>query len=388
MKALSMRIAGLALLAILLATLLLDRLFPVSALVERQGVSQTVLDRSGLPLRAFPNRAGLWRWSMPLEDIDEQYIETLLAYEDRYFWHHPGVNPLSLARALYQCILAGRVVSGGSTLTMQVARLLDPHRRSLGGKLKQMLRALQLEAHYSKREILQLYVDLAPFGGILQGVGAASYAYLGKPPTELSVAEAALLTVLPQRPSRLRLDRHPAQAQKARDKVLNRLHKRGLISEAVWQQAKLERVALAPTLRLPMEAPLASRRLTVEMPGQPMIRSTLDGPLAERHGLDIAGCHQPLAHPYLARRPDRPQPHWTGVGLSGFRRLPPTGAIRPCGHDQRGALTRFHAQALCLWPGPGTRTGTFTFAVAGCAHELSRLSPGELPARLSAVPRP
>ena len=282
------------LLTCLLGLWTLDRLFPLSALLEAQGVSRTVLDRSGMPLRAFPNQAGLWRWSVPLDDIDEKYIDTLLAYEDQYFWHHPGVNPLSLIRALGQGIANGRMISGGSTLTMQVARLLDWHEKSLTGKLKQMARALQLEAHYSKREILQLYVELAPFGGILQGVGSASHAYFGKSAEHLSLAEAALLTVIPQQPARLRLDRFPAKAQKARDKVLTRLLRKGLISEAEWQRARQERVALAPAIRLPRQAPLASRLMSRTLPQQKMIHSTLDSRLQADLALVLQGQTVPL----------------------------------------------------------------------------------------------
>ncbi|MDO3384240.1 transglycosylase domain-containing protein, partial [Gilvimarinus sp. SDUM040013] len=126
-------------------------------------------------------------------------------------------------RAAWLNLRGGRVVSGGSTLSMQVARLLDPHDRTLAGKLRQLWRTLQLEWHLSKREILQIYLNRAPFGGTLQGVAAASWAYLGKSPRHLTPAEAALLAVLPQAPSRLRPDRHPERAQRARDKVLQRL---------------------------------------------------------------------------------------------------------------------------------------------------------------------
>lgn len=117
------------------------------------------------------------------------------------------MNPFSVARAAWQDLTSGRVISGGSTLTMQVARLLDPHPKTFGGKIRQLWRALQLEWHLSKREILTLYLNRAPFGGTLQGIGAASWAYLGKSPANLSYSEAAMLAVLPQAPNRLRPDR-------------------------------------------------------------------------------------------------------------------------------------------------------------------------------------
>ncbi|MEO8010682.1 MAG: transglycosylase domain-containing protein, partial [Dokdonella sp.] len=192
--------------------LILDRRFPLP-LPGDDGSSTVVLARDGTPLRAFADAQGIWRYPVTPEQVSPLYLDALLGYEDRWFYHHPGINPLSMLRATGQMLLNRRVVSGGSTLTMQVARILEPHSRSVFGKLRQSLRALQLEAHLSKREILTLYLDRAPFGGTLQGVEAASWAYLGKPAATLSRAEAALLAVLPQAPSRLRPDRAPAAAR-------------------------------------------------------------------------------------------------------------------------------------------------------------------------------
>lgn len=172
---------------------------------------------------ALPTPGGIWRYPVTIEEVSPRYLEALINYEDRWFWRHPGVNPFSVARAAWQDLTAGRVISGGSTLTMQVARLLDPHSRTFGGKIRQLWRALQLEWHLSKRDILTLYLNRAPFGGTLQGIGAASWAYFGKPPARLSYADAALLAVLPQAPSRLRPDRWPARAEAARNKVLDRM---------------------------------------------------------------------------------------------------------------------------------------------------------------------
>ena len=144
----------------------------------------------------------------------------LIAAEDRRFDRHPGVDPLAALRALIQLAISGRVVSGASTLTMQVARLLEPHPRSLSAKLGEMAKALALERRLSKDEVLGLYLTLAPFGGNLEGVRAASLAYFGKEPARLSAAEAALLVAIPRSPERLRPDRHPEAARAARDRVL------------------------------------------------------------------------------------------------------------------------------------------------------------------------
>ncbi|MDW8479846.1 MAG: transglycosylase domain-containing protein [Xanthomonadales bacterium] len=170
-----------------------------------------------------------WRLRASLERVSPLYLEALLALEDRRFRLHPGVDPLAALRAAWQNLRAGRVVSGASTLSMQTARLLEPMPRGLLGKLRQSLRALQLEWRLSKEEILELYLAFAPFGGNLSGLRAASLAYLGKEPERLSHAEAALLAVLPKAPSRLRPDRHPEAARAARDRLLARL-----AAEGIW----------------------------------------------------------------------------------------------------------------------------------------------------------
>ena len=222
----------------LVGVLLLDRAFP-PPLPKTRDTSTLVTARDGTPLRAFADRDGVWRYPATPETVSPLYLQALLNYEDRWFWRHPGVNPWALARAAGQFVRHGRVVSGGSTLTMQVARMLDRHSRTPWGKAKQMLRAVQLEAHLSKREILTLYLERAPFGGTIEGVEAASWAYLGKPASRLSHAEAALLAVLPQSPSRLRPDRHPDAARVARDKVLQRMAGLGVWSSAEVEDARI-----------------------------------------------------------------------------------------------------------------------------------------------------
>ncbi len=224
----------------------------------------------------------MWRHPVQLSQVSPLYLQALLTYEDRWFYYHPGVNPLSLLRAAWQAVEQGRIISGGSTLTMQVARLLAPHPRTLWGKASQIFRALQLEWHYTKAEILTLYLNHAPFGGPLLGIKAASYAYLGRGPDRLSHGEAALLAVLPQAPTRLRPDRNPAGAQKARDKVLDRLQKWGVWSADQVVEAKVERVAdhYHPH---PFVAPLLARRLKAlsKNAHQGTIVSTLDSNLQQ-----------------------------------------------------------------------------------------------------------
>ena len=255
------RVAGLVLLATIVVLFVLDRLFPLPLPPKEAGL--IVVARDGTPLRSWPSTDGVWRYPVTPEEVSPHYLEAVLNYEDRWFRWHPGVNPASLARAAWQWVRHGHIVSGGSTLTMQVARMLEPPPRTLAGKLRQILRALQLEAHCSKREILTLYLNQAPMGGIVEGVEMASRAYLGKPSRYLSRAEAAMLAALPQSPSRLRPDRAPQLAQRARDKVLDRMAEFGVWSRAEVADAKIEQVG-AQALRAHWLAPLAAERLHQE----------------------------------------------------------------------------------------------------------------------------
>jgi penicillin-binding protein 1C len=217
--------------------------------------SVTVVDREDRLLRAFTTKDGRWRLPLDPKDVDPHYLKLLLTFEDRRFYEHGGVDPRAIVRAVTQAATHGRLVSGGSTLTMQVARLLEgKHERTARGKLRQMLRARQLERALTKTEILRLYLRLAPFGGNLEGVRAASLAYFGKEPRRLSMSEAALLVALPQSPEARRLDRHPKAAERARNRVLDTAVKAGAISKREADKAKAERVPLA-RVAFPMLAP-------------------------------------------------------------------------------------------------------------------------------------
>ncbi|HEY9011604.1 MAG TPA: transglycosylase domain-containing protein, partial [Devosia sp.] len=185
---------------------------------EARRVSTTVVDRNGKLLRAYAMADG--RWRLPVDakaNVDPTYLKLLFAYEDQRFYAHDGIDPLALGRAAVQVATRGHIVSGGSTISMQLARLIEPRRqRSLYAKLHQIVRAIELERTLSKDEILNLYLALAPYGGNLEGVRAASLAYFGKEPKRLSVAEAALLVALPQSPEARRPDRDRVAAIKAR----------------------------------------------------------------------------------------------------------------------------------------------------------------------------
>ncbi|MGX5793841.1 peptidoglycan glycosyltransferase PbpC [Pseudomonas sp. E2-15] len=273
-----MRVAvGFVLLLIALLWLA-DRIWPLP--LPKDDLARVVLAEDGTPLWRFADANGVWRYPVQTSEVSPYYLDALLTYEDRWFYEHPGVNPLALVRATWQNLTGARVVSGGSTLSMQVARLLDPHSRTFHGKLRQLWRTAQLEWHLSKDEILNLYLNRAPFGGTLQGVAAASWAYLGKSPAQLTHAEAALLAVLPQAPSRLRPDRHPQRAQQARDKVLRRLAEFQVWPQSAVDEALEEPLLLAPRLE-PSLAPLLARRLN-RPDSPPLIRTTLDATLQRR----------------------------------------------------------------------------------------------------------
>ncbi len=202
--------------------LALDFLFP-PPLDRAKHVSAVVMDQRGAVLRVFPVDDGKWRMRAHIDKLDPDFIDALLAYEDKRFRSHGGVDPLALGRAAGSLITSGHIVSGGSTITMQTARLLEPRPRNLGSKIIESIRAFQLEERYTKDEILELYLTLAPYGGNLEGVRAASWAYFGREPDNLSPDQIAMLIALPQSPEARRPDLRPQAAIVARKRVLDRL---------------------------------------------------------------------------------------------------------------------------------------------------------------------
>jgi penicillin-binding protein 1C len=241
--------------------------------------SHIVLDRDGRLLRAYATNDGRWRLKASVEDVDPRFIKMLLAYEDKRFYEHVGVDPLALGRAAFQLAHQRHIVSGASTLSMQVARLLEPREhRSFGAKLRQVTRALELEHALSKDEILSLYLTLAPYGGNLEGIRAASLAYFGKEPRRLTVGEAALLVALPQSPERRRPDRFSNAARAARDRVLDRVSAAGAIPLDEAARAKSEIVPIARK-ELPVLAPHAGDQIVAAESAVRTHRLTIDAPL-------------------------------------------------------------------------------------------------------------
>ena len=253
--------------AMLFMLWLADYFFPVD-LQPRQG-AQIIVDSQGEPLRRFADNNGVWRYPISQSQVSEHYIQALLAYEDRWFYRHPGVNPVALGRAFYQWLKYGRIISGGSTLTMQVARLRYPAsaggQHGLSGKLVQLMRAVQLEWHFSKQDILHYYLNHAPFGGTIEGVETASRHYFGHSARWLTQAQAALLAGLPQAPSFYRPDRHPDRAIKQRNKVLRRMVQFDVLTEEQLLRAEQEDLSLNITSP-PLYAPLLARQLAGQYP--------------------------------------------------------------------------------------------------------------------------
>ncbi len=243
--------------------------------------SPVVLDRNGAWLRALPVEDGRWRLRADLDRTDPVFIRRLVALEDSHFWLHPGVDPVALARASVSDLKAGHVRSGGSTLTMQLARRLEPRPRTFAAKAIEAARAVGLEARLGKKGVLAAYLTLAPYGGSLEGVRAASLGYFGHEPSTLTDAEQALLIAIPQAPELRRPDRHPGAARRARAHVLQRLVLKGLITATAAKEAAAE--PLPHRMVFPERAWAAAGELAQHASlTQPTVISTLDVRLQQR----------------------------------------------------------------------------------------------------------
>jgi hypothetical protein len=241
--------------------------------------SHVVIDRAGKLLRAYATSEGRWRLPASVKDVDPRFLKMLFAYEDKRFYEHDGVDAAAMARAAFQLVKQRHIVSGGSTLTMQVARLLEPReKRSFSAKLRQITRAFELEHALGKNEILALYLTLAPYGGNLEGIRAASLSYFGKEPRKLSLSEAALLVALPQSPELRRPDRFPQAARAARDRVLDRAAAAGVAPRDEIGRAKSQDV---PHERkpLPVLAPHSADQVIGSEPDVRIHRLTIDAGL-------------------------------------------------------------------------------------------------------------
>ncbi|MGJ3265660.1 MAG: penicillin-binding protein 1C [Salinarimonas sp.] len=336
---------------------LADSLGPLD-LAPAQARSVLVLDREGALLRPYATPEGRWRLPVGVADVDPTYLAMLLAYEDARFREHGGVDPRALVRAAGQLVANGEIVSGGSTLTMQVARLVEPRaERSLAAKLRQIVRARDLEVALGKDEILGLYLSLAPYGGNLEGVRAASLAYFGREPKRLSHAEAALLVALPQSPETRRPDRFPDAARAARERVLDRALARGVITAREREAAAREPVPGA-RIAFPMRAAHAADSALAARPDVEVHRLTIDGGL------------QAALESLVARRVARLGPGLSAAMLvidnSTGEVLAHVGSAGYLDHARRGPIDMTRAVRS-----PGSALKPFIYALAfetGLAH--------------------
>jgi len=257
----------------------------------RNPYSSLLLDRNGELLGARVAADGQWRFPPP-DQIPEKYTRAVLCFEDRYFYRHPGINPVSMARALIQYIRNGRIVSGGSTLTMQLARISRNNPpRNIREKLLESVISLRTELHYSKTSIFKMYAAHAPFGSNVIGLEAASWRYFGISPAQLSWAEAATLAVLPNAPSLIFPGKNQGKLLIKRNHLLAKMFHRGIIDRQTYELALSEPVPGEPHA-LPKTAPhLLDRAIIEGFQGQ-RIRSTLDIGLQKRMNEIIERYHE------------------------------------------------------------------------------------------------
>ena len=261
----------------------LDRLFPLPPAPQ---YSPLVLAADGTVLHAYLNPTQKWRMKTELPEITPALQKAIIAKEDRYFRYHFGINPLAIAQAAGRNIFRKGRTTGASTITMQVARLLEPKERTFKNKLLEMLRATQLEAHLSKAEILQLYLNLVPYGSNIEGVKSAALLYFQQPPHYLSLAQTVTLAIIPNRPGGLRLGKNNPQILQERNRWLRYFGQEKLfpaqdIADALLEPLDAQRHA-APTL-----APHLARRLVRAQPGTPLIHSSLR-PATQAKAEDLA----------------------------------------------------------------------------------------------------
>jgi penicillin-binding protein 1C len=256
----------------ILLFLLLDLCFPFRV---PQDYSTVVLDRNNRVLSAYLNHNDKWRFKCQASEVSPFFVKAILEKEDQYFYFHPGVNPMAIIRAALANVSKQKRVSGASTISMQVVRLIRPQKRTYLNKVKEILWAFQLEMHLSKKEILSLYLNLIPLGSNIEGIKAASYIYLDKHPSKLSLAEAMTLCLIPNKPSLLQNATKAAELQLFKTKWLDYFEKKELFARSEIQFARSEQVGLIRK-NLPKIAPHFCERLKNETDASPYIFSTLN----------------------------------------------------------------------------------------------------------------
>lgn len=232
-----LKFTGIGILGLVLLFFLLNWIFPLPDKVE---YSTLITDNKGEIVNAYLTRDQKWRMKTELNEISPLLQKTIVAKEDRHFYAHPGVNPFAVVRALFSNLFHMRRVSGASTITMQVAKALEPGRRNIWSKLREMFRAFQLELKYSKKEILQLYLNLVPYGGNIEGVKAASLFYFKKNPDHLSLAEITALSIIPNKPGALVIGKNNDLIVTERNRWLQKFADRHVFTQKEIEDALAE----------------------------------------------------------------------------------------------------------------------------------------------------
>ncbi|HOC92352.1 MAG TPA: penicillin-binding protein 1C [bacterium] len=249
--------------------------FPIPRQKLQRLPSTAVYSKDGELMKAFLSQDDFWRIRAELDDVSPFLRQAVLAFEDKWFYYHPGVNPVSLVRAAAANAKSREVVRGGSTITMQVARMMEPKRRNYLSKLIEVFRALQLELFFSKNEILEMYFNMAPYGGNIEGAAAAAHFYFGKSPASLSKSEAISLVAIPNSPTKLRPDRDFEAFKRRKEHVAYRLLKAGLIDENEFEEAKSDEKPRS-RMTLPSTAPHFSLLAKTRLPSEANIVSGID----------------------------------------------------------------------------------------------------------------
>ncbi|MGH7851064.1 MAG: penicillin-binding protein 1C [Thermodesulfobacteriota bacterium] len=262
-------------LSALLLFFALDFLLPFPVETLRREPTAVITDKDGRPLRFFLPQDKRWRFPVKLADVSPRLAEAVIASEDRWFHSHPGVNPFALMRAFYTNIKEGRVVSGASTIPMQIARMSDPKPRTIFSKAEEAFRALQLKRIFNDDELLEIYLNLAPYGGNIEGVGAASYFYFGKSPRALTPGEIALLTALPRSPAAYDPVRNPKDSERERNKVLGQLAGRGVFTAGEAVEGTKEPIPRTKKIQ-PFSAPHFSEFVYRDISKGGSLKTTLD----------------------------------------------------------------------------------------------------------------
>jgi penicillin-binding protein 1C len=260
------------------AIALLDISFPPETDIE---YAPYVKASDGTPLYSFLTRDQQWRMYTPLNEITPALQKAIVFKEDKYFYYHFGINPIAVGRALVQNIFHFKITSGASTITMQVARMLNRKKRTYANKIIEMCRALQLEAHYSKKEILQMYLNLVPYGSNIQGVKSAAILYFNKTPDQLSLAELTALSIIPNRPNALVIGKDNTRIVRERDKWLIRFQAHQLFKKEIIDDALTEPL-MAQRRQTPQMAPQLAWRMRWAHPNLHTIPTTINTTIQEK----------------------------------------------------------------------------------------------------------